>query len=157
MKYHSLKLADFQDVTKVQSKAALKTLTGMLRLFKDGERWIKGVEESNGNYCLVGARRAVDGPGENLAQCIMLQTLSGNQYRVVSEEPVLINDGEKFELHDNNYNLLQEDGFTVIDEYLDEDEETITSFNDHEDIKFSDIRKFLERCIGFTEKLVASK
>lgn len=157
MKHYSLKVSEFKDISKAESKAALKTLSGMLHLFKDGKRWIQEAEEQDGSYCLVGARSAVDGPGENLAQCIMLQALTGEPCRVVARKPVLANlDDSKFVIYEDNSNLLEEAGFDAIHD-LEDSSDPIIDFNDDDDREFSEIRHFMKHCIGFAERLVANK
>ena len=71
----------FPDCNKKAVKDGLKSLKGIRKLLSDEERWLKGdfekvnPETKNFQYCLLGASREVDGPGEVLADRIMIAVL----------------------------------------------------------------------------------
>lgn len=138
----------FADCNKKAVKDGLKSLNGIRKLLSDPKSWIQGdfnkfdYELGKHQYCLLGASREVDGPGESLADRIMVAVLNFPLSIPDTER----HEKEKAEAGDYNY-----DGFTFDDE---EHADAVMGFNDKDKTTHKDILKLLDRSIKFGEKLL---
>lgn len=139
----------FPDVTTSKANAALKNLKGTRKLLSNKERWGTGnfeirfeenpdydcndpddslekIELKLPKYCLIGATEKIDGPGEILADRLLLYAI-----------------GQPFWDEDSGV-----DDFSTRD-----DTESVQNFNDDDDTKHRDILKLLDRSIKLAEKM----
>jgi len=144
------------------AKAALGNIRGIKRLLRKEESWIKGEYENNTGpqptYCLIGAKRAVDGKGEDLADTILQQCASGEKVvkdGLLTEEFknrfVDLEEAEMDQYFDPCI-LEQKTGIVVFDD--DDNFSAVQEFNDDYYTTFADIHRFLDHCIKQSEKLV---
>ncbi len=139
------------------ARAALANIRGVKRLLMKPGVWVKeSYEESNGptlQYCVIGAKRAVDGKGEHLADTILQQCISGQK---LVREDALSDDFkrqflDKYEEVDLDL-LTEKTGFQTF--FRDDDVNHVQEFNDNGSTILPDICRFLDHCIAQTQKLI---
>lgn len=156
-KFYQLQLSGIPISISV-AKAALSNIRGIKRLLRKEESWVKEAYTDNTKeqprYCLIGAKREVDGKGEHLADTILQQCISGE--KLVKEEFLSEDFKRQFlDGYEDFSSIVLEEKTGLITFDTDEDAEAVQSFNDARETTFADIHLFLDYCIAQTEKLVA--
>ena len=74
----NLKAADFvETLTKKQKSAVKSNITRALKLLNGGKNWVKeAYDDGNQNYCMVGAIRKANGPGERATEQLLSRLIN---------------------------------------------------------------------------------